>query len=277
VTDVEKNQPRPSPNKRDRFSHVRGWLKRNKVFFETVAATSLTLASIAVAIVQAHIAIRQGTTAEQQNALLDKQNSLVDIQARVAEAQAMPAFDIKIQQELNPATGRADQNTLKIDNSGGPVREFTARAIYLIEITAGEKTIPYRKSVRLRIPINDYYAYSGITAASRGHLAGISGKDNNLAFITLSRALSAAAAGNNWLYANTEERTFLRIQYNDILNRPHDEYYEVAPVSGSWAISNDVGRVVFDEASPEKRVSLRDLTVDKVSRDISELIKASKP
>jgi hypothetical protein len=256
---------------------VRGWLTRNKIIFETVAATWLTTASIAVAIVQTNIAVRQSVTAEKQNALLDKQNGLVELQSRVAEAQAMPTFDIRIQQVLNPATSRADQNILNIDNSGGPIREFDARAIYFIEITAAEKTIPYRNPVRLRIPINDYYAYRAVTAVSKGQLVSISGHENNLAFITFSRALSAAASEHNWTYANTEQKTFLHIEYIDILNRPHDEYYEVAPVLGSQLMSNEAGFAQFNEAAPEKQVSFRDLTVDKVAYDISELMKASKP
>jgi len=262
---------------RRRFVSVRGWLTRNKILFETVAATWLTIASIAVAIVQANIAVRQGLTAEKQNVLLDKQNGLVELQSRVAEAQAMPTFDIRIQQVLNPATSRADQNVLNIDNSGGPVREFDARAIYFIEITAGEKTMPYRNPVRLRIPINDYYAYRAVTSASKGQLVSISGHDNNLAFTAFSRALSAAASEHNWIYANTEQKTFLHIEYIDILNRPHEEYYEVAPVLGSRLISKEAGFAQFEEAAPEKRVSFRDLTVDKAAYDISELMKTSKP
>src|SRR5207248_11222701 len=119
----------------------------------------------------------------------------------------------------------------------------------------GEKRIPVPKPVQLRIPINDYYAANAVTAASKGSLATIFGHDNNLASITFSRALSAAASEHNWIYANTEERTFLHIEYNDILNRPHDEYYQVAPVSGSRLISTDVGRAIFGEAAPEKRIS----------------------
>jgi hypothetical protein len=79
------------------------------------------------------------------------------------------------------------------------------------------------------------------------------------------------------LYANSEEQTFLHIQYKDILNRPHDEYYEVAPVLGSSIIDRNTGRALFEEAAPIKRVSLRNLTVDKVSHDLTSLMKAQTP
>jgi hypothetical protein len=269
------SKPQPPP-KAHRLASTRSWLKTNKVFFDTVAATCLAVASITVAILQTGIASRTSDASEKQNALLDKQNALVTLQSRITEAQAMPTFDIKIHQLPNDA-GRADDNVLTIDNSGGPVHEFYARAIYILEITAGEKKIPYPKPVHLRIPVNDYYSANAVTAASKGHLATIFGHGNNLAFITFSRALSASSENNNWNYANTEEITFLHIEYTDILNRPHDEYYGVAPVSGSRIISNDEGRAVFEEAAPMKRINLGDLTVDKVAQELSALMKAAGP
>lgn len=272
---AEKPAPQP-PAKTHRIVSIRSWLRTNKIFFDTVAATCLALASITVATLQTGIASRQSDAGEKQNALLDKQNALVTFQTRITEAQAMPTFDIKIHQVTND-TGRADDNVLTIDNSGGPVHEFYARAIYILEITAAEKRIPYPKPVRLRIPVSDYYSASAVTAASTGHLATVFSHGNNLAFITFSRALSASSKANNWDYANTEEMTFLHIEYTDILNRPHDEYYGVAPVSGSRIMSNDDGRAVFEEAAPMKRINLADLTVDKVSRELSAMMKTSGP
>ena len=272
---AEKPAPQP-PAKTHRIVSIRSWLRTNKIFFDTVAATCLALASITVATLQTGIASRQSDAGEKQNALLDKQNALVTLQTRITEAQAMPTFDIKIHQVTND-TGRADDNVLTIDNSGGPVHEFYARAIYILEITAAEKRIPYPKPVRLRIPVSDYYSASAVTAASTGHLATVFSHGNNLAFITFSRALSASSKANNWDYANTEEMTFLHIEYTDILNRPHDEYYGVAPVSGSRIMSNDDGRAVFEEAAPMKRINLADLTVDKVSRELSAMMKTSGP
>lgn len=260
----------------DKIAPTRSWLKTNKVFFDTLAATCLALASITVALLQTGIADRQSDASERQNTLLDKQNALVTLQTKIAEAQAMPTFDIKIHQILNDA-GRADNNVLTIDNSGGPVHEFQAGAIYILEITAAEKKIPYPKPVRLRIPINDYYSSNALTAASKGNLATIFGAGNNLAFITFSRALSASSKENNWDFANTEEMTFVRIGYTDILNRRHEEYYGVEPVLGSRTISNDEGRALFEEAAPMKRINFADLTVDRVAHRLSALMKAGNP
>jgi hypothetical protein len=253
------------PRPKQRWHSFRGLLQRNKIVFETVAATALTIASIC-------IAIYQSTTAAKQNTLIDKQNGLVDLQARVAEAQAMPTLEIAIKQILDPATNRADQNELIIDNSGGPTREFDCQAVYFIEIEIGEKLLPIPPPIHLSIPMNDYYAYQAVTAASKGHLATISGYQNNLNFVSFSRKLSAAAEDHSWRYANVDEKTFLRVQYTDVLDRSHEEYYEVAPVWGSRRLKTEEGRHYFAQASPMKRTSFRDLSIEKVA----ELVKSSK-
>ncbi len=274
--------PLPPPSKRGtpairiRLRRLRRFLTRNEIFFKTVAATTLTFASLVVGVFQLNNAERQSKAAEQQRILSDKQATLADLQTRLAEAQALPSFDIRISQIANPATGKADNNVLTIENSGGPVREFSARAIYFVEVSAAERKIPYPKPVELRIPVNDYYSASALTATSKGNLATIFGNDNNASFITFSRALAASADRQNWTFANTEERTFLRLLYLDLLNRSHEEYYEVAPVRGSKMISTDAGRAAFAEAAPEKRISLRDLTVERVSAQLIDLMKTQK-
>lgn len=268
-----QTQPK-SPPSRIQLRHraLRQCLHRNEIYFKTVAATALTIVSLTFGWQQMKIAERQSETAQKQSVLSDKQLALTEIQSRVAEANALPSFEIKISQIANAATGMADNNILTVDNNGGPVREFIARAIYLVEIDAAEKRTPYPK-VQLRISVSDYYNTTMLTAANKGHLATMFGVDNNSALNKFSRALSTSAEGQNWLYANTEERTFLRIEYSDILNRRHEEYYQVAPVSGSRLISREAGRHRFEQAA-ERRVSLRDLTVESVSRDLAELMKA---
>ena len=48
-------------------------------------------------------------------------------------------------------------------------------------------------------------------------------------------------------------------------------------MSHSRIISNDEGRIVFEEAAPMKRINLGDLTVDKVAQELSALMKAGGP
>jgi hypothetical protein len=266
---TEENIGRHRRPGRCRIEMVRRWLKLNKVFFETIAATCLAAAAIIVAGVQADIAAHQGRISEKQNTLIDKQNGLVDIQARITEAQAMPTFDIKIVQELNQATGRADEYILTMDNSGGPIHELDSRAVYIVNISSASPGPPI-KEASLQYYVDDYYAARAMTALSKGHLVTFLGHNNNLGFVTFSAALRSAAKLNGWLYANTEENTFLHIEYKDILNRVHVEYYQVEPVLGSRSLSNDEGVQIFRAAAKLRRLHLSDLTVDTIAPSIQK-------
>ena len=271
---AEANIGRHRRSGRRPIETVRRCLKLNKVFFETIAATCLAAAAIIVAVVQADIAAHQGRISEKQNTLIDKQNSLVDIQARIAEAQAMPTFDIKIVQELNQATGRADKYILTIDNSGGPIRELDSHAVYIVNISSASPGPPI-KEASLQFYVDDYYAAKAKTVISKGHLVTFWGSNNNLGFVTFSAALRSAAKLNGWLYANTEENTFLHIEYKDILNRVHVEYYEVEPVLGSRSLSNDEGAKIFQAAEKMRRLHLSDLTVDTIAPSIQKEFRSS--
>ena len=56
-----------------------GWLKTNKIWFETLAAVLLSLAAILVSVLQLHASTRQ-------NAIADKQSDLLAIQIEIAKA-----------------------------------------------------------------------------------------------------------------------------------------------------------------------------------------------
>lgn len=252
---------------------MRKWLRENKIVFETVASTSLTVAAIIVSIVQTNIAFRQTDITERQNQLINKQNSLVDLQARIAEAQALPTFEIRIAQQMNPATLRADDNFLIIDNTGGPVHEFSSKTIFSLEIDAAPSATPIR-NIKLFIPINDYFSASAITAAGKGQLITNIGRRNNEIVTAFEKALRERAHSQNWEYANTEERTYTQIVYRDILDRVHEEYYFVEPIYGATRVSNEEGRVKFAAWSAGRSRQMSDLLSDKIFDELTALEKA---
>src|SRR5690348_12691261 len=101
------------------WGSFRTWLKRNKIVFETVAATLLSGMALIVG-------TAQWTTASRQTELLN-------LQTRIAEAQALPQFEIALHQKLNDETGKFDDDVLEIDNRGGPVHGFDASSAYSLE------------------------------------------------------------------------------------------------------------------------------------------------
>lgn len=261
-----------------RAARLRVFLDRNKVFFETVAAFFISAASLAVIVVQTFLAAEQGALSKnqneiskKQNELLEKQNELVDLQTRVVEAQAMPLFDIKISQLLNPESQKADNYVLTIDNSGGPVHEFYVTIRFVIQIQAALNKAPM-KQAKLSFQVFDYYAAKAVSALSKGRLVTTVAYNNNGRLFTLSKALREASLQHGWSYANLDEETFVHLTYKDILTRFHSEYYSVAPVSGSTALSETEGKAKFEEADKLPRKYLSELAIEKIGPLIDEAL-----
>jgi hypothetical protein len=83
-----------------------------------------------------------------------------------------------------------DDNFLTIDNLGGPVHDFEARAILIVDIATADNSTPV-KTAYVKLHIAGYFAASEISAVSRGHLVTMVGKDNNRVLSDLSKALRA--------------------------------------------------------------------------------------
>ena len=86
--------------------NLRKFLERNKAWFETAAASLLSLMAIVVAVAQACTASRQ--------------TDLMALQTRITEAQALPQFEITTHQKLNPLTASYDDNFLVVSKPRWP-------------------------------------------------------------------------------------------------------------------------------------------------------------
>jgi hypothetical protein len=225
---------------------ARRYLKRNKIFFEIAAYSVLPLSALWVSV---------------------QQTEATKLQTKVAEAQALPDFEIRIQQVYNQERSYFDVDELVVVNTGSPVREFDAKAIAFAELTAARPGVGI---VNRKFPILRYYDTSAVSTAHKGQLVRIYGDKNNARFAELQRALPGVAEQANWESAFVEEHSYLRINYRDILDRLHLEYYSVAPVRGATRLTEDVGRALFREAETQPPVDLQTITpqslLDRASR-----------
>ena len=242
---------------------VRIWLLANKIFFETLAASALALAAIIVAVVQTWIAKRQSD-------LTDRQTSLANLQTRIAEAQAMPTFDTRVVQVRDQTTQKVDHIFLAINSSGGPVQEFNARTVFIVQIKGAANSKPI-SNTEIKFRVSDYFAVSEVSAATTGRLVTKVGVNNNRVLSDFANALREEANLRGWMYAIVDEIIYLRVDYRDILGRSHRNYYDVAPVGGARKIPDDKGREVFD--STFEQVYLSDLTADAVVPRLEEQLR----
>lgn len=231
-----------------RFDGFRHWLDRNKIIFETVAATLLSVMAMVVSIAQTLTASRQ--------------TQLLAFQTQLAEANALPQFELAIHQKLNDETGKYDDDYLVVSNQGGPIHEFLARDAYFLKISVANMKQLGRGNRKAEVPVNGYFTASFPTLASTGVLLTMTGNHNNAAFGTLFRGALKAGDDNKWGSAMIEETHVVRLNYRDLLDREHEDYYQVEPVTGGWRLPDNDGKAMFERWRTAHRPELAQLKLE---------------
>jgi len=245
-----------------RFDCLRDFLSRNEILFKTITATFLSLMAIIVSAAQL-------VTAWDQRALSQ-------LQTRIVEAQALPQFEIALHQELNDATGKADDNYLVVSNNGGPVHEFAAESALFLRVSATmlDTDAPSRlgSTTTFDVPVNGYFTAQFVSAAGKGQLVRIRGYHNNTSYITLASATREAANGSKWFSANVDELIYVSLHYRDLLDRSHEDYYEVPTVGAGWRMADADGRAVFQRWKGSQKVELSSLNAEQLLTEATKRI-----
>jgi hypothetical protein len=88
------------------------------------------------------------------------------------------------------------------------------------------------------------------------------GNHNNAAVARLARDVREAAHSKQLDFANLDEQLVVRLRYRDLLERPHEDYYEVRPVSGGTRITDEMGRSQFTKWTEAPLRELSDIRAD---------------
>lgn len=214
-------------------------VQHNKIFFETLAAVFLTIMSIIVGIAQWSSA--------------NSQNKIAEIQKELAEAQALPSFEIKIEQFKDQQSGMYNRNDLIILNHGGPAYNFEAESAYFIKTTYADPTV----SCELRVPLDGYFAADFEGSGSTGQLVQMYGDKNNLMYSELTNEPIELNKNNSYAL-NLQQELYLKLSYTDLLNRSHMEYYQVHAVRGGKRIDDKTGEPIlkhWEEAAPRESLN----------------------
>jgi len=137
----------------DKSKPFRDWLGSNKVFFETIAATLLSVMAVIVSLVQTKMVTRQ--------------TDLLALQTRLAEAQALPQFELVIDQRFNDLTSKFDDDYLIVTNRGGPVHETDIDTAYFLVITMDPNP---RRFSKVELPVGGYFTVGFMSGTSTGQL-----------------------------------------------------------------------------------------------------------
>jgi hypothetical protein len=241
----------------------RDLLSRNEILFKTVAATALSIMAVIVS-------VAQFVTARQQF-------RLSELQAHIAEANALPVFEIALRQQLNNATGTYDENYLEVVNGGGPVHDFNAEPMYILRIRA---TMEYDHPNKLgkfgstdfEVPVNDYFIWQVLSAVSKGLLIRCSGYQNNAQYNAILKRALEITKQPPWAILLLDQLVYVGLTYHDLLDRLHEDMYEVPLVGSGSRLSDKDGRVIRDKWRAGPRVNLNDITAEQLLSEAADRI-----
>ena len=228
-----------------KLNMFRELLIRNKVLFETVAASLLSVMAIIVSIVQTRTS--------------SQQTEIFALQTRIIEAQALPQFEVAIHQKRNDVTEKFDDNLLVVKNNGGAVHNFYEDSAYFFCISAEIPGVGFRE---IKVPIGGYFISSAVSSAGTGDLVTTFGFHNNASFINLYHQTRQAATAKKWPHVLINEQTVVHLRYRDLLDRQHEDYYDVSHVGAGMRMLDLDGKLLFDKWRIIPRLELSTLNAE---------------
>lgn len=234
---------------------VHAFLTRHKIIFETVAAVALTIASVLVAYLQWRTAQRQA-----------------DISLR----QVQPNFVISVHQIMREGETSFTEEEMHVQNFGGPAHELNSTITTWYQVKGSTSGKPFEQFT-VNLPVNNYYHSNYIRSDTvSGMLVRAVGNRNNEKMTQLERevAESARSAGFDTCLLSLEE--YIRLDYLDLFDQRHTEYFHVWPTIGARRISQEEGRQWVDDFN--KRLDERGIQFGRTTAgQIIERVKSALP
>ena len=191
------------------MKYIKEWLKENKIFFETIAIVLLSTMAIIVSI--------------QSNKISSSQLRIAEDQKRIMVAQNLPLLRLNAYQVYTKETDKYSEDIIKIVNEGPPLYEFHKDYVVFIEFEFGKRGEALSK---ILIPLNGYYGSSFLTGESKNLLCTITGPKNKLKYDNFISEFRSLAEKEGY-YAFDKLRRFININYKDLFEQRHSDFYEV--------------------------------------------------
>lgn len=174
---------------------IRKWLNANKIFFEVIVATLLSFMAVFVSI---------------------QTNKIAETQTQIMIEENMPQIEIRMGQQYNELSKFYDNDIWYFYNRGGKLSNFEISYYSFYEFI-------YRPNFdTIVIPIYGYLNMQGVlTGEGDGLIYQIDNNHNGKKEIELRDSL--------WDFGFNNVTVFARLEFKDILNRQHEEYYQISP------------------------------------------------
>jgi hypothetical protein len=205
------------------------WLGKNKIFFETVAATLLSLMAIIISVAQIILGVKQTT--------------LTQVQTEVARQQALPQFVVNWSQTFDTKEQKYTGESINITNQGGIVHDFDSDEAVFFDVVYLPKGGTMKK---VEVPVDGYYNAGFHTGQGTGQILRIEGIGNAAKRQQLEDELRQLASSNNAI-ANMDVRRYVRLTYQDIFGTKHKKFYFVPVIHGSRILDQTEGESIFSQ------------------------------
>lgn len=199
---------------------IRKWLEANKIIFETLAAVLLSVMAIVVSV---------------------KANGIASMQAELMRAEQLPIIGFEREHIYDESNTVVDLE-LAVINYGAPATEFSHQYVsYLTLLYHPQDT----KFATVQLPLINYFTLSAISENVTGKLVTFIGNRNVARYVELEHALRDYARNNN-AAASLDLVTYVKVEYKDLLQERHIEYYRVDDFR-SFKLDESEGSRLFAE------------------------------
>jgi hypothetical protein len=162
-----------------------------------------------------------------------EQKTLAGLQARVAEANALPQFEIAIHQLRDEASGIFEEYHLIVKNDGGPIHELHVSTAVFARVQAVPAAQLHGAPVELNMHKRIF-----LFASCEQRRQGAAYDDH---WRKEQRDVQRPYAdprdlfhSQNWGAFVMNEYIYAHLTYRDLIDRSHDDYYEVP--YGGWRV-----------------------------------------
>lgn len=205
------------------MTRLRACLRRNKIFFETITAASLSIMAILVSYQSTRIA---------------------SLQAQLTTLEKLPILRFDVTLEFDPTRNVYHRDTLVISNSGAAARDFESESYIFFEVKyrrdAGQSQIAL-------VPVNGYYSASFKTKNVTGKLETKTDfaikEGNNFKAAEIERQFTKLTRERG-VHSITRIVRYIRVTYKDIWGDRHDDVYWVDSITTSKLEEADGKRIV---------------------------------
>ncbi|WP_149981133.1 hypothetical protein [Pseudoalteromonas rhizosphaerae] len=186
---------------------MRVWLEKNKIYFDTFAPISLSIAALFVAIAS---------------------YKLADQQLKLSSLNAKPNFYLKEISLYDPVAKHANETELRIYNSGEEISNFNknVNSIIIVEqYKETEKIVSY-------IPIIGYYDVSFNSSDPTGELSIVKGHNNNAKFFDVYVEFQNSKFNDKYGFVFISLKHSTQITYTNKLGEDGESFFiDTSPVS----------------------------------------------